>query len=82
MMLVKLIEAKEKKRLGFEKKLTDAMGFGRLALVESLVHEIENEDLTNADVPLLSVAKQWVFDQVSATVRQTMLRITLLVKSN
>ena len=44
-------------------KLKDAMDNERLALVESIVHEIEAEGLTSVEVPRLSDAVAWIADQ-------------------
>ena len=63
MVLEMIQESKRKRHQGYDAKLKDAMDNERLALVESIVHEIEAEGLTSVEVPRLSDAVAWIADQ-------------------
>ena len=66
MVLEMIQETRRKRHQGYDTKLQDAMAHKRLALVESLVHEIQSESLTATDVPLLTTALEWIADQRAA----------------
>ena len=63
MVLEMIQEAKRKRHQGYDAKLRDAMKNERLALVESLVHEIESEGLSGQEVPALPEAMAWMAQQ-------------------